>query len=371
VADIRNILIADGKPGSIPNLRTPLRELGYDVVAVGDATFVLTMAMRQKPAAVILGAQLPAGGSLTALRRLRASVHTASIPVIALAAPGAQKQALLSAGAEQILEPPVSESDVLDAIRSQLGISRAVAEAPAEVLRDPVRLSALNSTGLLDSEPDEALDVVTRLAARVLGVPVALVSLVDDKRQFFKSQIGLPAPWDARRQTPLSHSFCQWVVSSEEELVVDDAREHPVLRSNLAVSEIGVVAYAGMPLSAVTGEPIGSFCAIDGKPRHWTEDERAALRCFAQLIDAQAALSLPPAVPDARERHAADVTRAAARGFQGAARLLRRTQPPLKGDEIRDLTAIIERHSNQLMDLAAAPVQPAAPLSKIAVFTHA
>lgn len=355
MADVRTVLVADGNPRTIPELHTPLRELGCDVIAASDAHYVLTLAMRHKPAAVLLGSQLPAGGSLTALRRLRASVHTAGIPVIALAAPGAQKQALLSAGAEECLEPPVSAADVVAAVQRRLGIPRAVSEAPAEVLRDPERLGALDAMGLLDSAPDEALDVVTRLAAEVLGVPVALVSLVDDTRQFFKSQVGLPQPWRDRRQTPLSHSFCQWVVSSQEELIVPDARVHSVLRTNRAVSDLGVVAYAGVPLSAVTGQPIGSFCAIDDKPRHWSNDEVVALRHLAQLIDAQAALNLPLASglsTEARERHVRAVTRAAARGFQGAARLLRRDCPPLTARQRGGLAEIVERHSHQLIAFA-------------------
>jgi GAF domain-containing protein len=281
-------------------------------------------------------------------------VHTASIPVVALGEPGAQKQALLSAGAEECLEPPVAEGDVVTALQRHLGRSPAVTGAPAEILHDPERLSALRETHLLDSDPDEGLDVVTRLAAQVLGVPVALVSLVDDRRQFFKSQVGLPTPWAERRQTPLSHSFCQWVVSSQEELAVGDARIHPVLRTNKAVAELGVIAYAGVPLSAVSGQPIGSFCAIDGKPHPWTEDELATLRDLAQIVDAYTALSQFPASglqSEARDRNVRTATRAAGRGFLGAARLLRRGRPALDDQQRREVAGIIERHSHQLIEI--------------------
>jgi len=355
MADMRTILIADGNPRTIPALNDPLRELGFSAIGVSDASYVLTMAIRHKPVAVLLGSHLPAGGALVALRRLRASVHTAPIPVIAVATPGAQKQALLSGGVEECLEPPVSEANIMAAVQRQLGIARPVGEAPTEVLRDTERLSALDATGLLDSEPDEALDVVTRLAADVLGVPVALVSLVDGTRQFFKSQVGLPTPWDARRQTPLSHSFCQWVVSSHEELAVSDARVHPVLRLNRAVSELGVIAYAGVPLSAVTGQPIGSFCAIDGKPRSWTGDELSTVRHFAQLVDAQTALNLrlpQDLASETRDRSLRAITKAAARGFQGAARLLLRKQP-LSSGQRHVVGQIIERLGHQLTDVVS------------------
>jgi GAF domain-containing protein len=97
-------------------------------------------------------------------------------------------------------------------------------------LRAFERLDALRSTGLLDSPAEEAFDRLTRLAARLLRVPVALVSLVDEDRQFFKSCFGLPEPLATQRETPLSHSFCQHVVNLEDLLVAGDAREHPLLR---------------------------------------------------------------------------------------------------------------------------------------------
>ena len=82
--------------------------------------------------------------------------------------------------------------------------------------REARRLSVLQSTGLLDSDAEAPFDRLTRLSSRLLGAPVALISLVDDHRQFFKSAEGLAEPWASRRQTPLSHSFCQHVVRSAE-----------------------------------------------------------------------------------------------------------------------------------------------------------
>src|SRR5690349_5663597 len=96
-------------------------------------------------------------------------------------------------------------------------------------LANPLRLEALQRTGLLDTPPEPAFDRLTRIAGELLRTPVALVSLVDPARQFFKSQTGLPAPYDTSRQTPLSHSFCQHVVTSEQVLSVRDARHHPVV----------------------------------------------------------------------------------------------------------------------------------------------
>jgi diguanylate cyclase (GGDEF)-like protein/PAS domain S-box-containing protein len=156
---------------------------------------------------------------------------------------------------------------------------------------DPERLAILQATGLMDSLPERDFDRWTKLSSRLLGVPVALVSLVDDRRQFFKSALGLADPWASRRETPLSHSFCKHIVASGEPLVVADARESPLLRDNLAVSELGVIAYAGVPL-ATDGATIGAFCVVDSVPRHWTDDELTLLRELGDAVQTQISLRL-------------------------------------------------------------------------------
>ncbi len=165
------------------------------------------------------------------------------------------------------------------------------------ILDDPARLSALQRSALLDTPVEERFERITRLASAVLGVPVALVSLVDDHRQFFKSQHGLPEPWASRRETPLSHSFCQHVVSQAAPFIVSDAREHPLVRDNLAIRDLGVVAYAGIPIQSSDGQVLGSFCAIDTKPHEWTESEIDTLRQLGALLRTE--LELREALSDA------------------------------------------------------------------------
>ncbi|HWD20107.1 MAG TPA: GAF domain-containing sensor histidine kinase [Verrucomicrobiae bacterium] len=151
-------------------------------------------------------------------------------------------------------------------------------------LADPKRLDALVATGLLDSPPEETFDRLTRLASSILGAPVSTITLVDAARQFFKSQFGLSEPLATARQTPLSHSFCQYVVGMAEPLVVADAREHPTLRHNLAVRDYNVIAYLGVPLTAPNGQTLGSFCAIDAAPRVWSEREVKILQEIAFTV---------------------------------------------------------------------------------------
>jgi GAF domain-containing protein len=164
------------------------------------------------------------------------------------------------------------------------GSGADVPEDVQQAVRDAARVRALRATGLLDSPVDEAFDRLARIAAEALNAPVALVSLVDENRQFFKSCLGLPEPWASERETPLSHSFCQHTLASGEPLVIDDAREHPALKDNPAIDDLNVVAYAGIPLMDRDGFVLGTLCAIDDKPRHWTASQVDLLKDIAASV---------------------------------------------------------------------------------------
>src|SRR5690242_6950678 len=101
-----------------------------------------------------------------------------------------------------------------------------------EVLGDPRRLAALRATGLMDAPAEAGFDRLAALAQRLLGVPTALVTLVDDSRQFFMACIGLGGWAGEGRGTELSHSFCQHVVHTGEPLIITDSRESPLLAGN-------------------------------------------------------------------------------------------------------------------------------------------
>lgn len=151
------------------------------------------------------------------------------------------------------------------------------------VVRNISRLAALQRTGLLDSPPEAAFDRLTNLATKIIRAPVALVSLVDSDRQFFKSATGLAEPWRSRRGTPLTHSVCKHVVATARELVVNDARAHPLLCGNMAIQDLGIVAYAGAPLVTTDGHALGSLCVVDIKPREWTDGDLDILRDLAAI----------------------------------------------------------------------------------------
>jgi GGDEF domain-containing protein len=153
-------------------------------------------------------------------------------------------------------------------------------------LDDARRLAALAESGLLDTPPEAAFDRVTRLVTEVLHVPVALFTLVTADRQVFKSAVGVGDV----RATPLSHSFCKHVVEDGAPLEVVDARIHPKVRDNPSISEFGIVAYLGVPLTTADGERLGALCAIDHEPRQWTGRDHGVLEDLAGAAMAEVEL---------------------------------------------------------------------------------
>ena len=158
------------------------------------------------------------------------------------------------------------------------------ATASPDILGDSERLRLLREACVLDQPRDLAFDRLTDVATRLLRVPVALVTFVDEARQYFSGATGLPADVAKARQTPLSHSICQHVVILDEPLMIADTREVPRTRDNLAVRDLGVIAYCGVPLRGQNGRTLGSFCAIDMKPHEWAEDDVRVLEQLAGAV---------------------------------------------------------------------------------------
>lgn len=170
--------------------------------------------------------------------------------------------------------------------------------ADVDLLGDAARLDDIDATGLLRGSANEAFQTATRIAARALGAPVALASIVTEDRQVFAGEHGLVDPPDLLRETPLTHSFCQHVVVTGEPLVVSDAREDARVTGNLAIDELGVLSYLGVPIHAPSGRTLGAFCVIDHAPRQWTEDDLELLRELA--LGVQRGLHVRVALDEAR-----------------------------------------------------------------------
>ncbi len=143
---------------------------------------------------------------------------------------------------------------------------------------DTQRLEALESYDVLDTRPDDAFDCLTRLACRHFGTPIALVSLVDENRQWFKSGYGLDA-----METDRESAFCGYTIMSADPLIVLDATSDPRFSDNtLVCGSPDIRFYAGAPLISPLGFRLGTFCIIDVKAHDsFSEEETTALKDFA------------------------------------------------------------------------------------------
>lgn len=346
------VLVVENDPRTSLTLATLLRQQGWEAVSASDASNALAMALKTRPAAVVINAKLPGGGGLTALRRIRGSVNTATLPVVIMGSDAEpMRRAYYDAGAQAYLELSAPPLELVAVIQGHLATPIVVEQAPRADLEDAVRLAALQASGLLDATPDASFDRITRLVTRLLDAPTALLSLVDKDRQVFKSLIGLPEPWASERQTPLSHSFCQWVVSGRDQIAVDDARLHPVLRSNAAIKDLGVIAYAGVPVWSDDGHALGSLCAIDAKPRAWTRAELDLLASLTRVIEGCAAQAQ---LTRRRPEKSSDFDRyigAAGEAITGAAKVLRVASERLNAEDRGSLLDVIDGHGRNLVQL--------------------
>ena len=188
------------------------------------------------------------------------------------------RQRVNAAGGQlDVISAPGEGTTVLVTVPARV-VERAAVAGEAD---DPARLRELSATGLLDAPPSESFDTLVRLAARLLDAPVALVSLIDAGREFLAAQLGAPEPFASRRELPLTHSLSRFAVANKAPLVVADARADPVLSSSPAIVELGLVAYAAIPLRSASGHAIGTLAVADRRSRSWTEEELEILHELA------------------------------------------------------------------------------------------
>lgn len=145
------------------------------------------------------------------------------------------------------------------------------------------RLKDLRSLNILDTLPEERFDRLTRMAARMFDVPIALVSLVDEKRQWFKSCIGLNV-----RETPRDISFCGHAILGDDVFIIPDAaKDERFMHNPLVVGNPFIRFYAGCPLRLPSRSKMGTLCIIDVKPRHLNDEDIALLRDLTLMVESE------------------------------------------------------------------------------------
>lgn len=154
----------------------------------------------------------------------------------------------------------------------------------------------LQQLGLIDAGPEVEFDNLTSLAAELLRVPVAHVSILDpkSKRIFYKSQHGHPDELANNRELPMELTYCQHVALNQAPVIIVDASTHPLVKDLAAQSEESPLAYMGLPIHAPDGQVLGGLCMLQPEPRQWTEGEIASAKklaaCVSDLIRLKAAM---------------------------------------------------------------------------------
>ncbi len=150
---------------------------------------------------------------------------------------------------------------------------------PLDPSDEPARLAELKGYGVLDTPNEAEFDTIVREAAAALGVPIALISLIDENRQWFKARVGLEP-----QETPRSISFCTHAIRGPDVFVVNDAKADPRFSENpLVTGDPNIRFYAGAPLRTASGKRIGTLCVIDRTARaQLTERDTARLTLLAE-----------------------------------------------------------------------------------------
>ena len=225
--------------------------------------------------------------------------------------------------------------------------------APPRLPNEAARLAALESYDILDTERELAYDDFTSLAAEVCGTPIALISLIDDGRQWFKSALGL-----AITETPREQSFCGHAISDTSTLIVGDAATDERFHDNpLVTGSPDIRFYAGAPLVNAEGHALGTLCVIDRVPRILTDGQRSALESLSRQLMAH--LELRRAMVTLRDaeqikkRFVANVShelRTPLTSIRGALAMVLDGEASVDG-ESRELLTAAHRSANRLLAL--------------------
>lgn len=282
--------VGSDRPASV--LEQAARADGLRLAKALRAEEWLDLVRSERPAVAFLGRGPALSDPLATVRELRARSGDgdAPLPVVVVVV---DRDEDVEAG-------PGAEAGVTDWLAWPFSVQYARTRTRAWVLRracrwlraplpadEPERLRALQALGLLDTPPEERFDRLTRLAAALFAVPIALVSLVDRDRQWFKSRQGLDLA-----ETPREAAFCAHAILGPDVLLVPDAQADPRFADNpLVTGEPRVRFYAGVPLRLPDGSRAGTLCLNDTRPRDLDEKQIGLLRDLGALVERELAAS--------------------------------------------------------------------------------
>jgi phosphoribosyl 1,2-cyclic phosphodiesterase/CheY-like chemotaxis protein len=276
----RSVLLGIADPATAAALSEAIRDEGIRTQFFSDIEEARILISQDMPSLAMLEHDLPRIDGLTMCRAIRREEgnHEHRLPVVVVAA-REDAAAGAAAGVTDWLIKPFQSSYARTKInawvlRTECRWMRAT--IPEDEER---RLQSLRKMRILETEPEDRFDRITRLAAALFDVPIALVSLVDEDRQWFKSCYGLDA-----KETSRDAAFCAHVVYHREPVIVPDTFQDARFADNpLVTNDPRIRFYAGCPLILYDGSCIGSLCLIDTRPRALQEPDLARLHDLADL----------------------------------------------------------------------------------------
>lgn len=283
---VRHVLVADSDPDTLKLLQDGLGVEDCRIDSAESADVTLRRIASDPPDVLILGFDFPAGAGMKILQALRGPLGMATLPVIGIVEEDTSLRSIRSAGADDFLVRPVDDESARQRLMAALFRLDAWSESaeialPRTPANEQERLKALKATGLLDTGPEERFDHLTRMAQRMFSVPIAVLTLIDEKKQYFKSHQGLDT-----EETPRSVAFCAHAINGDETMVIPDALLDPRFSENpLVQGPPHIRFYAGYPVKSPGGYKLGAFCIIDRSPRELGEKERQALEDLGRMVE--------------------------------------------------------------------------------------
>jgi len=266
-----------------------LRRHGFDATnsaARLKAEELLAQAVEFEPALLCISVVTPS--TLTQARHLSATFRE-RLPQLKILV-GAWNAANDLTNAKKRLRVAGVNEVVVSLAEAVIQLSKMTAPLADEMMvapksaKEEERLEELRGLKLLDTPAEENFDRITQRLTRLFKVPIALLTLIDKDRQWFKAQTGLPSDLADARSTARDVSLCGHVVAKDDILIVGDLARDPRFANNPFLKEQGFRFYAGIPLRGPNGLPIGSLCILDTKPREMSRQEQHLLQVVAEDV---------------------------------------------------------------------------------------
>ncbi len=304
----RTVLVVEDEDDLADGIELVLSHAGYRTLRARDGVEALESAGHAEPDVVLLDLSMPRLDGFGVLRKWR-TAH-AGVPVIIMSAFRDFMQEAMQSGAAATLPKPFTAAKLLKTIQDvkrstperehaaeatfapmPCDMTLRAADAPSEVevlaSEEIERLQRITKLRVLSPERDAALDAIVELTTELLDVPIALVSIVTETRQWWKAMKGIGVPLSIERGTPRSQSFCTHAVEARAPLIVVNAVEHPIFKHNDLVRAGVLNAYAGVPIVIPEAGALGTLCAIDTKPRTFTAVDVEILSLLAARAAAE------------------------------------------------------------------------------------